>query len=100
MHDGNFQWFCDEFFGIFIDDFLVLETFWKCLENFTKFLKIYKETNLILIWEKCHFMVKEGIVLAHEVFSSGLVVDRVRIEEIEKWSSLQIFNDPKFFGAC
>ncbi|GJR53819.1 DNA-directed DNA polymerase, partial [Tanacetum coccineum] len=26
-----------------------------------------EETNLVLNWEKCHFMVKEGIVLGHKI---------------------------------
>ena len=42
------------------------------------------ETNLVLNWEKCHFMVKEGIVLGHKVFDRGIEVDRAKIETIEK----------------
>ncbi|XP_038877376.1 uncharacterized mitochondrial protein AtMg00860-like [Benincasa hispida] len=35
-------------------------------------------------WEKCHFMVNEGIVLGHNVSWEGLKVDREKIEAIEK----------------
>ncbi|XP_049414688.1 uncharacterized protein LOC125877439 [Solanum stenotomum] len=35
-------------------------------------------------WEKCHFMVKEGIVLGHKVLQQGLEVDKEKIEVIEK----------------
>ncbi|GKC60980.1 reverse transcriptase domain-containing protein, partial [Tanacetum coccineum] len=28
---------------------------------------LLEETNLVLNWEKCHFMVKEGIVLGHKI---------------------------------
>ncbi|GJR59760.1 DNA-directed DNA polymerase [Tanacetum coccineum] len=30
-----------------------------------------EETNLVLNWEKCHFMVKEGIVLGHKISRVG-----------------------------
>ncbi|XP_048231772.1 uncharacterized protein LOC125370429 [Ricinus communis] len=44
------------------------------------------ETNLVLNWEKCHFMVQEGIVLGHKISSKGFEVDRAKIETIEKLS--------------
>ncbi|GJW15059.1 reverse transcriptase domain-containing protein [Tanacetum coccineum] len=31
-------------------------------------------------WEKCHFMVTEGIVLGHKVSSAGLEVDKAKID--------------------
>ncbi|XP_070004986.1 uncharacterized protein [Nicotiana sylvestris] len=43
-----------------------------------------EETNLVLNWEKCHFMVREGIVLGHKVSKNGLQVDKVKVEAIEK----------------
>ena len=43
-----------------------------------------EETNLVLNWEKCHFMVQEGIVLGHRIFARGIEVDRAKIEAIEK----------------
>ncbi|KAK6163933.1 hypothetical protein DH2020_000797 [Rehmannia glutinosa] len=43
-----------------------------------------EETNLVLNWEKCHFMVRDGIVLGHRVSSAGLEVDRAKIVAIEK----------------
>ncbi|GJS11434.1 reverse transcriptase domain-containing protein [Tanacetum coccineum] len=42
------------------------------------------ETNLVLNWEKCHFMVKEGIVLGHKVSGAGIKVDREKIKSISK----------------
>lgn len=36
--------------------------------------------------EKCHFIVKEGIVLRHLVSETGIVVDKAKIEVIEKLS--------------
>ncbi|XP_075479291.1 uncharacterized protein LOC142520176 [Primulina tabacum] len=44
-----------------------------------------QEKNLVLNWEKCHFMVQEGIVLGHKVSSRGLEVDRAKaFEKIKK----------------
>ncbi|GJW44257.1 reverse transcriptase domain-containing protein [Tanacetum coccineum] len=37
-----------------------------------------KDAHLVLNWEKCHFMVKEGVMLGHKVSSAGLVVDKAK----------------------
>ncbi|GKC25217.1 reverse transcriptase domain-containing protein [Tanacetum coccineum] len=47
-------------------------------------LKRCEETNLVLNWEKCHFMVKEGIILRHKVSGSGIEVDKAKIKAISK----------------
>nr|KYP46003.1 Retrovirus-related Pol polyprotein from transposon 17.6 [Cajanus cajan] len=53
---------------IFMDDFSVFGSSFKvCLENLNIVLKRCVETNLVLNWEKCHFMVREGIFLGHKV---------------------------------
>ncbi|GJR55118.1 reverse transcriptase domain-containing protein [Tanacetum coccineum] len=39
---------------------------------------------LSLNWEKCYFMVKEGIVLGHKVSNAGLEVDKAKINVILK----------------
>ena len=70
---------------VFMDDFSVIgSTFDDCLHNLTLVLKRCMETNLVLNWEKCHFMVREGIVLGHRVSGRGIEVDRDKIEIIEK----------------
>ena len=38
----------------------------------------------MLNWEKCHFMVREGIVLGHRISGKGIEVDRAKIKIIEK----------------
>jgi hypothetical protein len=51
---------------VFMDDFLVFgSSFGECLRHLTLVLVRCKEKNLVLNWEKCHFMVKQGIVLGH-----------------------------------
>ncbi|GJU59277.1 reverse transcriptase domain-containing protein [Tanacetum coccineum] len=39
-----------------------------------------EDTNLVLNWEKCHFMCKEGIVLGHKISKSGIEVDRAKVD--------------------
>ncbi|GJU85040.1 reverse transcriptase domain-containing protein [Tanacetum coccineum] len=42
---------------VFMDDFLVFgDSFDSCLSNLEKMLKRCEDTNLVLNWEKCHFM--------------------------------------------
>ncbi|GJV60444.1 hypothetical protein Tco_1466544 [Tanacetum coccineum] len=43
-----------------------------------------EDTNLVLNWEKCHFMVKEGIVLGHKISKTGIEVDRAKVDVIAK----------------
>ncbi|KAL4353214.1 hypothetical protein GQ457_06G012220 [Hibiscus cannabinus] len=72
---------------IFMDDFSTFgEDFDNCLSNLEKVLKRCKETNLVLNWEKCNFMVNEGIVLGHKISSKGMEVevDKAKIEVISK----------------
>ncbi|XP_047258950.1 uncharacterized mitochondrial protein AtMg00860-like [Capsicum annuum] len=49
-----------------------------------KALQRYEEFNLVLNWEKCHFMVKEGIALEHWISAKGVEVDRAKVKVIEK----------------
>ena len=70
---------------IFMDDFSVMgSSFDNCLENLRAVLARCEETNLVLNWEKCHFMVQEGIVLGHRISARGIEVDKAKIEAIEK----------------
>ncbi|GJY72149.1 retrovirus-related pol polyprotein from transposon 17.6 [Tanacetum coccineum] len=70
---------------VFMDNFFVFgSSFDHCLKNLEKMLKRCEETNLVLHWEKCHFMVKEGIVLGHKVLGSRIEVDKAKIEAISK----------------
>ncbi|GJW55188.1 reverse transcriptase domain-containing protein [Tanacetum coccineum] len=50
------------------------------------FPKHCKDVHLVLNWEKCHFMVKEGILLGHKVSEAGLEVDKAKIEVTSKLS--------------
>ena len=44
---------------VFMDDFSVFgASFENCLANLEKVLQHCEESNLVLNWEKCHFMVQ------------------------------------------
>nr|XP_009776575.1 PREDICTED: uncharacterized protein LOC104226315 [Nicotiana sylvestris] len=45
---------------------------------------ICEGTNLVLNWEKCHFMVEEGIVLGRKISRNGIEVDKEAFEVISK----------------
>ena len=65
--------------------FSVVElSFDDCLENLRAVLRKCEETNLVLNWEKCHFMAREGIVLGHKISARGIEVDIAKVEVIEK----------------
>ncbi|XP_039022279.1 uncharacterized protein LOC120154682 [Hibiscus syriacus] len=49
-----------------------------------KVLKRCEEVNLVLNWEKCHFMVTKGIVLGHKISHKGIEMDKAKIKVIEK----------------
>ncbi|CAN6544766.1 unnamed protein product [Malus baccata var. baccata] len=70
---------------VFMDDFSIFgNSFDICLDNLSLVLERCRETNLVLNWEKCHFMVKHGIVLGHLISSKGIKVDKAKIEVIVK----------------
>ncbi|GKB78089.1 reverse transcriptase domain-containing protein [Tanacetum coccineum] len=70
---------------VFMDDFLVFgDSFSFCLSHLDKMLQRCEDTNLVLNWEKCHFMVKEGIVLGHKISKNGIEVDKAKVDVIAK----------------
>jgi hypothetical protein len=70
---------------VFMDDFSIYDkTFEDCLANLDKVLKRCQMNDLVLNWEKCHFMVREGIVLRHNILEKGIEVDKAKTEVIEQ----------------
>nr|GEU33650.1 reverse transcriptase domain-containing protein [Tanacetum cinerariifolium] len=75
----------DNTIEVFMDDFLVFgDSFSSCLSYLDTMLQRCEDTNLVLNWEKCHFMVKEGIFLGHKISKNGLEVDRAKVDVIAK----------------
>ena len=61
---------------IFVVEFSVYgSSFEHFLKNLETVLQRCQDKNLALNWEKCHFMITEGIVLEHKISTGGLEVD-------------------------
>ncbi|GKE53875.1 reverse transcriptase domain-containing protein [Tanacetum coccineum] len=83
---------------VFMDDFSVFgDSFDSCLSNLEKMLKRCEDTNLVLNWEKCHFMYREGIVLGHKISKSGIEVDRAKVDVIAKLPHLTTVKGVRSF---
>ena len=61
--------------------------FEECLGNLKTVLHRCIEKNSVLNWEKCHFMVNQGIVLGHVISNRVFEVDEEKIELISKLPS-------------
>ena len=74
----------EEAMEIFMYDFSVYGSNFKhCLKNLWTVLQRCQDNNLALNWEKCHFMVTEGIVLGHKISITGLEFDQTKVYVIE-----------------
>ena len=82
-----FSEYIENFIEVFMDDFTVHgDSFDACLHHLSLVLARCVETNLCLNYEKCHFMVDQGIVLGHIVSSKGIEVNRAKVEVIQPLS--------------
>nr|GEX51405.1 DNA-directed DNA polymerase [Tanacetum cinerariifolium] len=85
VYDGNFHDMIEKTMEVFMDDFSVFgDSFSLCLSHLDTMLQRCKDTNLVLNWEKCHYMVKEGIVLSHKISKNRLEVNRSKVDVIAK----------------
>ena len=74
----------EEVMEVFMDDFTVYgSNFEHCLQNLGTVLHKCQDKNLALNWEKCHFMVIEGIVLRHRIYAARLEVDQAKVSIIK-----------------
>ncbi|KAJ9556957.1 hypothetical protein OSB04_011571 [Centaurea solstitialis] len=80
-----FQDMIEDCMDVFMDDYSVFgNSFDGCLNSLDRVLAGCEESHLVLNWEKCHFMVREGIVLGHKISKDGLEVDKAKIDTISK----------------
>ena len=72
---------------VYMDDITIYgATFEECLANLKTVLNRCIEKNLVLNWEKWHFMVNQGIILGHVISNKGIEVDKAKVELISKLS--------------
>ena len=80
-----FSDFVERIMEVYMDDVTVYGgSFEECLINLETVLHRCREKNLVLNWEKCHFVVNQGIVLGHIISNKGIEVDKAKIEMISK----------------
>jgi hypothetical protein len=88
----------EQFMEIFMNDFSVFgSSFQECLHRLTLVLVRCKEKNLVLNWEKCHFMVKQGIVLRHVISHRGIEVNKAKVDLISNFPPPRIVKEIRFF---
>lgn len=81
----------EDIIEVFMDDFSAVgDSFDDCLANLTNVLRRFEEYNLVLNWEECHFIIKEGIVLDHRISKKRIEVNKENIKVIEKLSSISM----------
>jgi hypothetical protein len=86
------------FLEIFMDDFSVFgDSFDDCLTNLEKVLNRCEEKNLVLNWEKYHFMVTNDIVLGYIILLTGIEVDKSKIEFIANLPTPKSIKDVRSF---
>ena len=73
------------------------DSFDNCLSNLKMILTRCEEKNLVLNWKKCHFMVRNGIVLEHIISSKGIEVDKSKIKLISNLSTPKFVKDIRSF---
>ena len=82
--NAMFLEFVGDYLEIFMDDFSIFgSSFDLCLSHLTHIFQLCIQFNLMLSWEKSHFMVQEGIALRHQVSKRGLEVDKAKTEVIK-----------------
>ena len=70
---------------VFMDDITIYgSAFDDCLVNLETVLNWCIKKDLVLNWEKCHFMVQQEIVLGHIISKQGIQVDKAKVELIVK----------------
>ncbi|KAL5572373.1 hypothetical protein UlMin_021970 [Ulmus minor] len=88
----------ERFLEIFMDDFSVFgSSFDECLHHLKLVLVRCKEKNLVLNWEKCHFLVNKGIVLGHIVSQKGIEVDKSKVDLISSLPPARIVKEIRSF---
>ena len=80
----------ERFLEVFMDNFFVFGySFDQYLHHLTLVLQRCIEKNIVSNWKKCHFMVKQGIILGHIIQAKVLRLTNPR------WISFLIFVHPK-----
>ena len=98
---GIFSDLVEKVVEVFMDDFLVFkDSFESCLHNLELVLARCEKKGLVLNWEKCHFMVSQGMVSGHIVSQKEIEVDKSKIELIANLPTPKCVKDIRSFRSC
>ncbi|XP_070020563.1 uncharacterized protein [Nicotiana sylvestris] len=85
VYDGDRHGMVEDYLEVYMEDFSVVRnSFDDCLANLDKVLARCEEINLVLNWEKCHFIVEKGIFFGDKISKNGIEVDKAKIDVISK----------------
>jgi hypothetical protein len=88
----------EHFLEVFMDDFSIFgDSFEECLHHLNSVLVRCREKDLTLNWEKCHFMVRKGIVLGHIISKKGMEVDKAKVDLISNLPHPKNIRDIRSF---
>ncbi|GJZ66123.1 hypothetical protein Tco_0622819 [Tanacetum coccineum] len=95
---ANRSRYAEKTMGSFMDDFFSAfgDSFSYAFPILRQMLQRCEDTNLVLNWEKCHFMVKEGIVFGHKISKTGIEVDKAKVDVIAKL----LIHDVEGYSKC
>jgi len=83
---------------VFTDDFTVHgDSSDEYLHHLALVLRRCIKANLVLNFEKCHFMVEHGVVLGHIVSSRGLEADKAKVDIIQSLPYRRCVKDVRSF---
>jgi len=72
-------------------------SFDACLDSLDKVLNRCIQSNLVLNFEKCHFIVEQGIVLGHIISSKGIEVDPAKISVVSQLPYPSSVREVRYF---
>ncbi|KAJ9542794.1 hypothetical protein OSB04_029300 [Centaurea solstitialis] len=75
---ATFQRCMMSIFSEFVEN--IIEVF---MDDFTVYGNSFQHFYLVLNYEKCHFMVNQGLILGHVISSKGIEVDRAKVDVIK-----------------
>jgi hypothetical protein len=87
----------ERFLEVFMDFSVFRSSFEECLHHLTLVLVRCKEKNLVLNWEKCHFMVQQGIVLGQVISRRGIEVDKAKVDLISNLPPPRMVKEVRSF---
>ncbi|XP_050888339.1 uncharacterized protein LOC127093454 [Lathyrus oleraceus] len=81
--------FIENCMEVFMDDFTIYgSSFDACLNSLNLVLERCIKTDLVLNYEKCHFMVEHGIVPGHIISEKGISVDPAKVFTIKDFNKI------------